>query len=68
MSTPKIRDYVSTLRLAKCWVTNIDLESEAGILSLQKIMMDYDKLPIRCRVRLSWKHKASECNEYKKDQ
>ena len=28
--------------------------------------MDYDKLPIRCRVRLSWKHKASECNEYKK--
>ena len=29
----------------------------------QKIMVDYDKLPIRCRICLSWKHKASECKE-----
>ena len=33
------------------------------MLASQKIMVDYDKLPIRCRICLSWKHKANECNE-----
>ena len=28
--------------------------------------MDYDKLPIRCRACLSWKHKASECRVFQK--
>ena len=29
-------------------------------------MIDYDKLPIRCRVCLSWKHKANDCKELQK--
>ena len=32
----------------------------------QRIMMDYDKLPIRCRACLSWKNKASECGMFQK--
>lgn len=26
-------------------------------------MVDYDKLLVRCRICLSWKHKASECKD-----
>ena len=51
------------LEISKGWVTSIDLECERGMLASQKIMLDYDKLPIRCRICLSWKHKANECNE-----
>jgi hypothetical protein len=51
------------LEISKGWVTCIDLECEGGILAPQKIMVDYDKLPIRCRICLSWKHKANECQE-----
>ena len=51
------------LEINKGWDTCIDLECEGGVLAPQKIMVDYDKLPIRCRVCLSWKHKASECKE-----
>ena len=51
------------LEINKGWVTCIDLECEGGVLAPQKIMVDYDKLPSRCRVCLSWKHKASECKE-----
>jgi hypothetical protein len=51
------------LEISKGWVTSIDLECEGGILAPQKILVDYDKLPIRCRICLSWKHKANECNE-----
>lgn len=29
-------------------------------------MVDYDKLPIRCRVCLRWKHKASDCKMLQK--
>ena len=49
------------LEISKGWVTCIDLESEGGVVAPQKIMVDYDILLIRCRVCLSWKHKASEC-------
>ena len=51
------------LEISKGWVTCIDLECEGGVLAPQKIMVDYDKLPIRCRVCLSWNHKASDCKE-----
>ena len=51
------------LEISKGWVTSIELESEGGILPPQKILVDYDKLPIKCRVCLSWKHKASDCNK-----
>ena len=51
------------LDISKGWITCIDLECEEGVLAPQKIMVDYDKLPIRCRICLSWKHKASEYKE-----
>ena len=54
------------LDISKGWATCIELVCEGGILPPQKIMIDYDKLPIRCRACLSWKHKASECNIFHK--
>lgn len=41
------------LEISKGWATCIDLELDGGILSPQKIMVDFDKLPIRCRACLS---------------
>ena len=53
-------------RISKGWATSIELVTEGGILPPQRVMIDYDKLPIRCRVCLSWKHKASDCKENQK--
>lgn len=41
------------LGISKGWATCIDLELEGRILPPQKIMVDYDKLLIRCRSCLS---------------
>lgn len=51
----KVKDprFCINLKINKGWLTNIELESEGGIVPPQKIMVDYDKLPIRCRVCLS---------------
>ena len=54
------------LEISKGWATSIELITEGGILPPQTILIDYDKLPIRCRVCLSWKHKASDCKELQK--
>ena len=54
------------LEISKGWATSIELIIEGGILPPQTILIDYDKLPIRCRVCLSWKHKASDCKELQK--
>ena len=54
------------LEITKGWATSIELVTEGGILPPQIIEIDYDKLPIRCRVCSSWKHKASECKEMQK--
>ena len=54
------------LEISKGWATCIVLESKEGILPPQTIMVDYEKLPIRCRVCLSWKHKVNECEEFQK--
>ena len=51
------------LEISKGWATCIDLESEEGILPPQKIVVDHDKLPIKCRLCLSWKHEANNCKE-----
>ena len=45
----------------KGWVTCI--ESKDGIPPPQKVLVDYDKLPIRCRACHSWKHKVSNYEE-----
>ena len=34
------------LMVNKGWVTNIDLETEDGTLPIQKVLVDYDKLPM----------------------
>jgi len=54
------------LEISKGWATCIVLESEEGILPPQTITVDYDNLPIRCRVCYSWKHKANECKVIQK--
>ena len=41
------------LEINKHWVTCIELECEERDLATEKIMIDYDKLPIRCRACLS---------------
>ena len=48
------------------WVTNIDLETEGGILPVQKVLVDYDKLPMRCKACHSWKHRMRDCKEIQK--
>ena len=64
--TAKDPRFCINLEISKGWVTSIDLEVEGEILPTQRIMVDYDKLPIRCRSCLSWKHKASECGVFQK--
>ena len=54
------------LEISKGWATSIELVTEGGILPPQNVMIDCNKLPIKCRVCLSWKHKASDCKENKK--
>lgn len=49
--------------VTKGWVTGIDLESEDGAFPTQKVLVDYDKLPMRCKVCHSWKHRVRDCNE-----
>jgi len=48
------------------WVTNIDLETEGGILPVQKVLVDYDKLPMRCKVCHSWKNRVRDSKEIQK--
>ena len=64
--TGKDPRFCINLEISKGWATSIDLEVEGGVLPTQRIMVDYDKLPIRCRACLSWKHKASECRVFQK--
>ena len=51
------------LKVDKGWVTNIMLEFEEGVVPPQKVMVDYDKLPLRCRACHSWQHKVRDCSE-----
>ena len=64
--TAKDPRFCINLEISKGWATSIDLEMENGLMPPQKIMVDYDKLPIRCRACLSWKHKASECGTFQR--
>ena len=62
--TAKDPRFCINLEINKGWATSIDLESEDRTLPPHRIMIDYDKLPIVCRVCMSWKHKASDCKEF----
>jgi len=45
------------------WITSIELKSEEGTGPPQSVIVDYDKMPIRCRACQSWKHKVRDCKE-----
>ena len=49
------------LKIDKGWVTNILLETEGGILPPQIVVVDYNKLSIRCRTCYIWKHMVKDC-------
>lgn len=52
--------------VTKRWVTSIDLELEDEALPTQKVLVDYEKLPMRCKACHSWKHRIRDCNEIQK--
>ena len=54
------------LMVSKGWVTSIDLETEDGTLPPQNVLVDYDKLPMRCKACHSWKHRVRDCHEMQK--
>ena len=54
------------LIVSKGWVTSIDLQTEDGTLPTQKVIVDYDKLPMRCKTCHSWQHRVRDCNEIQK--
>ena len=64
--TAKDPRFCVNLMVTKGWVTSIDLESEDGTLPTQKVLVDYDKLPMRCKACQSWKHRVKDCNEIQK--
>lgn len=64
--TAKDPRFCVNLNVNKGWVTSIDLEVEGGILPPQKILVDYDKLPMRCKACHSWKHRVRDCKELQK--
>jgi hypothetical protein len=55
------------LNINEGWVTTIDLEAEGVSAGPQQILVDYDRLPIRCRACQSWKHRVRDCKETQKD-
>ena len=44
-------------------MTNIDLNSDRGIIPTQNVVVEYDNLPFRCREGASWKYKIKDCKE-----
>ena len=59
MSNKMERDsrFFANLMVDKGWVTNIDLKPKDGISPSQSVMVDYDKVLIRCKACHSWKYK-----------
>ena len=54
------------LMVNKGWVTSIDLVSDDGTLPPQRVLVDYDRLPMRCKACHSWKHRVHNCNDTQK--
>ena len=54
------------LMVNKGWVTSIELETEDGSYPAQKVLVDCDKLPMRCKACHSWKHWVRDCNVVQK--
>ena len=65
--TSKDPRFCINLVVDKGWITSIDLETESGEMPVQKVLVDYDKLPMRCKACHSWKHRVRDCNEIQKN-
>ena len=61
--TAKDPRFCINLMVNEGWVTSITLESEEGIGPTQLVIVDYDRMPIRCRTCQSWKHRVRDCKE-----
>ena len=59
--TARAPRFCVNLKVDKGWVTSIKLESEEEIVPPHEVLVDYDKLPLRCRACHSWKHKVRDC-------
>ena len=47
--TAKDPRFCINLKVSKGWVTNIDMDGGEDGLPPQRVLVDYDKLPIRCK-------------------
>ena len=56
------------LKIDEGWVISIDLEAEGGSAVPQQVLVDYDRLSIRCRACQIWKHRVANCKETQKRQ
>ena len=65
--TAKDPRFCINLVVSRGWVTSIDFETERGVLLVQKVLVDYDKLPMRCKACHSWKHRVKDCKETQKN-
>ena len=61
--TAKDPRFCVNLKVNERWITSIELEAEDGITPPQRVVVDYDKLPIQCRACQSWKHRVRDCKD-----
>lgn len=60
----KYPKFCINLHFSNGWATNTVLELDEGILPSQAVIVDYDSLPMRCKVCLSWSHKVKYCGTF----
>ncbi len=61
--TTKIPRFCIDLKVNKGWVTSIDLEGGEEGMPPPRVLVDYDKLPIRCKACHNWKHIVRDCKD-----
>ena len=54
MQQQKYPRFCANLEVKEGWVTRIAIDYEDVTLPTQNVMVDYDNVPFRCRVCLSW--------------
>lgn len=64
--TTKDPRFCINLMVNKGWATSIDLDSGGEISPPQRVLVDYDNLPIRCKACHNWKHRVRDCEETRK--
>ena len=64
--TAKDPRFCVNLKIKEGWITSIELVSEDSTIPPQRVIIDYDKLPMRCRACQSWQHKVRDCKEFQR--